>query len=71
MSWLLLVVIIIIPMGFILAYSIQLVRRKQVEYSLSRALALGFIVAAVSFGLVEVATSDILLKLLKVIYSLV
>jgi uncharacterized membrane protein len=48
MSWIFGAGVAIIPMGFILAYSIQRVRRQQVAYSLFRAVLLGFIVGFLS-----------------------
>ncbi len=67
-SWLVLAGFAIIPMGFILAFAIQMVRRKQVAYSVFRAVGLGFVVGAVSFGLLVFAMSGCLIEW---IYSLV
>ncbi len=61
-AWLVLSGITCIPMGFILAFGVQMVRCKNVEYSLFRAVTLGFVVGAVSIGLVAVAMSGVLLR---------
>jgi hypothetical protein len=68
LTWIVFAGFVSIPMGFILAYSVQMVKRKQVEYSLFRAVALGFVVGAVSFGLILVASSG---SLIEWLYSFV
>jgi len=60
----------IIPMGFILAYSIQWIRRQQVAYTLLRAVVLGLIVGSISVSLI-ILTIWLIIPGLFLLYELV
>jgi hypothetical protein len=50
----------IIPMGFILAYIVHVVRRQQVEYALHRAIGMGMTVGLISVSLTKLTIRHII-----------